>query len=63
MKIYYTDHYTDDEGHHWFAINGDTHYDLDSGWTEESARADYESPENAAEDYQSTMRAYGAYED
>jgi hypothetical protein len=63
MEIYYTSTYTDEENRRWFAINGDTHYDLDSGWTEEAARADYESPEHAAEDYMATMRAFGAYED
>lgn len=63
MTIYYTDKSVDESGHIWFTINGDTGYDLTSGWTEESARADYESPEHAAEDYMSTMRAFGAYED
>ena len=62
MEIYYTDKYIGEDNHNWLAINGDTHYDLDSGWTEESARADYESPEHAAEDYMDTMRAFGAYD-
>jgi hypothetical protein len=63
MSIYYTDKNTDESGHIWFTINGDTSYDLNSGWTEETARADYESPEHAEEDYVSTMRAFGACED
>ena len=63
MKIYYVDYSTDEKGLRWLTINGDTGYDLDSGWTEEGARADYESPEHAAEDYMATMRAYGANED
>lgn len=62
MKIYYTDNYVGDDGHNWFLINGDTHYDLDSGWTEESAMADYESPEHAIEDDIATRKAFGFYD-
>jgi hypothetical protein len=63
MNIYYTSRSVDESGHIWLTINGDTSYDLSSGWTEESAKADYESPEHEAEDYMTTMRAFGAYED
>ena len=62
MEIYYTKKYTDENGRHWFSINGDTHYDLDSGWTVKTAKADYKSPEHAAEYYTETMRAFGAYD-
>ena len=62
MEIYYTKKYTDENGRHWFSINGDTHYDLDSGWTVKTAKADYKSPEHAVEYYTDTMRAFGAYD-
>jgi len=63
MTIYYTDTSIDEDEHVWLTINGDTGYDLSSGWTEESARADYESREHAEKDYMATMRVFGAYED
>lgn len=62
MEIYYTSKYTDENGRHWLSINGDTHYDLDSGWTVKTAKADYKSPEHATEYYTDTMRAFGAYD-
>lgn len=54
--------YEDENGVKWLAINGSTHYPLDQ-WTKEEAIKDYQSPQNAMEDYAATMRAYGAYED
>ncbi len=36
------------DGIKWLVINQDTWYDLSSGeWTEETAREDYQNPENA----------------
>ena len=62
MEIYYTKKYTDENGKHWFSINRDTSYDLDSGWTVKTAKADYTSPKHEAEHYDYTMRAFGAHD-
>lgn len=62
LRVYYTSEYTDDKGKRWFVINGDTHYDLSSGWTKDSAIADYTSPQNAIDDQVNTMRAFGFYD-
>ena len=62
MEIYYTKKYTDENGKHWFSINRDTSYDLDSGWTVKTAKADYTSPKHEAEHYDDTMRAFGAHD-
>lgn len=58
LRVWYTDKYTDEKGEHWFAINGHQHYSLSSGWTEESAIADYTSEQNAIDTANSDWEAF-----
>ena len=57
-RIYSAEKYTDEKGECWIAINGDTHYSLTSGWTEESAKADYISPEATLARWDAEYRAW-----
>ena len=61
-EIYYTDIRTDESGDNWIYINGDTGYNLSSGWTVEEAKADYLSPERELEREIETRRAWGFYD-
>jgi len=58
LRVYYTSVYTDERGEKWFAINGSQHYSLSSGWTEETAIADYTSPQNAIDTFNSDWEAW-----
>ena len=61
MEIYYKRKYTDEEGHEWLEINGDTAYDL-TEWTEEEAIDNYTSPEHRIEMLVFMMEAFGYYD-